>query len=51
MSILILPEHENYPVDNIKTSEKYGEEDKEKQIHSCSFNFILVRFDKKKGLS
>ena len=41
----ILPEHENYPVDNIKNSEKYWEENKEKQIHSCSFNFILKMFD------
>ena len=43
----ILPEHENYPVDNIKNSEKYGEENKEKQIHSCCSNFILVMFDYK----
>lgn len=35
------PEHENYPVDNIKTSKKDRKENKEKQIHSCSANFIL----------
>ena len=35
------PEHEHYPVDNIKGSKKYREENKEKQIHSCRADFIL----------